>query len=107
MEKLVAGHDSKNDHVELTIVPLDSLNENIGVAFAYSKAGEKLIEFCQEAEKSPLYERAIILLYDFFGFRKDGFDRLQNEQNYLTDMNNAKNYKRQLPTMQWEIRCLI
>lgn len=53
MEKLVAGHDSKNDHVELTIVPLDSLNENIGVAFAYSKAGEKLIEFCQEAEKSP------------------------------------------------------
>lgn len=94
MEKLVAGHDSKNDHVELTIVPLDSLNENIGVAFAYSKAGEKLIEFCQEAEKSPLYERAIILLYDFFGFRKDGFDRLQNEQNYLTDMNNAKNYKK-------------
>ncbi|WP_312094397.1 class I SAM-dependent methyltransferase [Niallia sp.] len=94
VEDLIAGKRSENIHVEFTIIPLDSLNENIYVSFVYSKAGEKLIEFCQEAEKSPLYERAIILLYDFFGFRKDGFDRMQNEQNYLTDMNNAQNHKK-------------
>ncbi|PAF36581.1 SAM-dependent methyltransferase, partial [Terribacillus saccharophilus] len=43
---------------------------------------------------SPHYERATILLYDFFGFRKDAFDRLQNEQTYLTDMNNGQDHKR-------------
>lgn len=94
VEDLIAGIQSENAHVELITIPLDTLNENICVTFSYSKAGEKLIEFCQEAEKSPLYERAIILLYDFFGFRKDGFDRLQNETKYLTDMNNAENHKK-------------
>lgn len=94
LEDLIAGIQNKNAHVELTKIPLDTLEENICVTFKYSKAGEKLIEFCQEAEKSPLYERAIILLYDFFGFRKDGFDRLQNEDNYLADMNNAENHKK-------------
>ncbi|MGN8845175.1 class I SAM-dependent methyltransferase [Niallia sp. HCP3S3_B10] len=94
LEELIVGRQSINAHVELTIIPLNTVNENICVTFTYSKAGEKLIEFCQEAEKSPLYERAIILLYDFFGFRKDGFDRLQNETKYLTDMNNAENHKK-------------
>lgn len=96
IDDLIAGIEFENEHVELMIIPLDSLNENISVTFVYSKAGEKLIEFCQEAEKSPLYERAIILLYDFFGFRKDGFDRLQNEQNYLADMNNAEDHKKKI-----------
>lgn len=96
IDDLIAGTECANEHVELVIIPLDSLNENISVTFVYSKAGEKLIEFCQEAEKSPLYERAIILLYDFFGFRKDGFDRMQNEQNYLADMNNAEDHKKMI-----------
>lgn len=53
IDDLIAGTKCANEHVELVIIPLDSLNENISVTFVYSKAGEKLIEFCQEAEKSP------------------------------------------------------
>lgn len=94
VDSLINETIPENEHVKLSIQPLDSLDEIVGVCFTYSKAGEKLIEFCQEAEKSPLYERAIILLYDFFGFRKDGFDRLQNEQTYLTDMNNSSDHKK-------------
>ncbi|HEO8419232.1 class I SAM-dependent methyltransferase [Niallia sp. FSL W8-0635] len=96
IEDLMVAKQSENAHVKLRTISLDTLNENICVTFDYSKAGAKLIEFCQEAEKSPLYERAIILLYDFFGFRKDGFDRLQNEKNYLEDMNNAENHKKSI-----------
>lgn len=94
IEELLVGKIPKNEHVELDVKPSDPRGEIVNVSFNYSKAGEKLIEFCQEAEKSPLYERAIILLYDFFGFRKDAYDRLQNEKTYLTDMNNAHKHKR-------------
>ena len=94
IEELIEGSSPKNEHVQLTVLPSDKLGEIVNVKFTYSKAGEKLIEFCQEAEKSPLYERAIIMLYDLFGFRKDIFDRLQNEQSYLTDMNDAHNHKK-------------
>ncbi|AIF65587.1 methyltransferase type 12 [Terribacillus saccharophilus] len=94
LEDLLQGKNSVNEHVELQTEPMDLFGQIVGVRFRYSAAGEKLIEFCQEAEKSPHYERATILLYDFFGFRKDAFDRLQNEQTYLTDMNNGQDHKR-------------
>lgn len=91
---LLNGEAQENEHVSLEVVPMDRLNQVVGVKFIYSKAGQKLIEFCQEAEKSPLYERSIILLYDFFGFRKDSFDRLQNEQRYLSEMNSGEDHKK-------------
>ncbi|KAB7673094.1 class I SAM-dependent methyltransferase [Bacillus sp. B1-b2] len=94
LNDVLHGKQVSNEHVELQLIPMDSLGEVVGIKFQYSKAGEKLIEFCQEAEKSPLYERSIILLYDFFGFRKDSFDRLQNEKTYLSDMNNAEKHKK-------------
>lgn len=94
LEDLLQGKKSVNEHVELQTEPMDLFGQIVGVRFRYSAAGEKLIEFCQEAEKSPHYERATILLYDFFGFRKDAFDRLQNEQTYLADMNNGQDHKR-------------
>ncbi|MFW0778748.1 class I SAM-dependent methyltransferase [Rossellomorea marisflavi] len=94
LEDLLHGEKPVNEHVELEAEPMDLLGQIIGVRFRYSAAGEKLIEFCQEAEKSPHYERATILLYDFFGFRKDAFDRLQNEQTYLSDMNSGQEHKR-------------
>ena len=52
---------------------------------------EKLIEFCTEAENSGLlsYEKSITMLYDMFGFRRDAFDRLNNEEKYLQTMNEA------------------
>jgi SAM-dependent methyltransferase len=51
-----------------------------------------LINFCVEAERSGLatYEKNIITLFDMFGFRRDIFDRLSNEEAYLETMNNAQ-----------------
>ena len=94
IEDLIDGKIPVSEHVHLHIEHTDILGQIVGVHFRYSSPGQKLIEFCQEAEKSPLYERAIILLYDFFGFRKDAFDRLQNEHIYLADMNQGENHKK-------------
>ncbi|SEP67315.1 Methyltransferase domain-containing protein [Lachnospiraceae bacterium NE2001] len=61
------------------------------VDFKFSKVCEKLIEFCVEAERSGLltFEKSITVLYDMFGFRRDEFDRLNNEDKYLSTMNDA------------------
>jgi cyclopropane fatty-acyl-phospholipid synthase-like methyltransferase len=93
---LLFGGVHVNEHVSLAVQPFDQASEIVGVTFSFSQAGLKLIEFCQEAEKSALYERAIVLLYDFFEFRKDSFDRLQNEAAYLSDMNGAEDYKKKI-----------
>ncbi|WP_226675963.1 class I SAM-dependent methyltransferase [Rossellomorea aquimaris] len=85
-----------NEHVSLKAAPLHGHEEMAGVGFSFSRAGEKLIEFCQEAEKSPLYDRAIVLLYDLFNFRKDAYDRLNNEQTYLSDMNSSQDFKKKI-----------
>ena len=44
-----------------------------------------------EAERSGLltFEKSIIVLYDMFGFRRDAFDRLNNEEKYLSTMNDV------------------
>lgn len=51
-----------------------------------------LINFCVEAERSGFatYQKNIITIFDMFGFRRDIFDRLTNEEDYLNTMNNAK-----------------
>ena len=61
------------------------------VDFSFAAVCEKLIEFCVEAERSGLltFEKSIIVLYDMFGFRKDEFDRLNNEDKYLRTMNDV------------------
>lgn len=96
IEQLLFEELPPNKHVAFQVFPYDVGHALMGVSFAFSKAGQKLIEFCQEAEKDPLYERSIIMLYDFFGFRKDAYDRLQNEQTYLLDMNNSQDYKKKI-----------
>ncbi|MEK3888827.1 class I SAM-dependent methyltransferase [Bacillus sp. FSL K6-3431] len=96
MEDLLHHDLPDNQHVCLQVFAYDTAQQLVGISFQFSKAGEKLIEFCQEAEKHPLYERAIIMLYDFFGFRKDAYDRLQNEQTYLADMNNSQDFKKKI-----------
>ncbi|MCR8851128.1 class I SAM-dependent methyltransferase [Rossellomorea sp. SC111] len=96
IEEIVHGKHLANEHVHLKSAPLHSHEAMAGVGFSFSRAGEKLIEFCQEAEKSPLYDRAIVLLYDLFNFRKDAFDRLNNEQTYLSDMNSSQDFKKKI-----------
>lgn len=62
--------------------------------FVFSPAAEKLIDFCVEAEKSPLYERAVLMLMDLFGLRRDAYDRFHNEDEYLETMNGSADDKR-------------
>lgn len=52
-----------------------------------------LVNFCVEAERSGImtYEKSIQTIFDLFGFRRDIFDRLNNEEKYLQTMNDAKN----------------
>ncbi|MCC5804340.1 class I SAM-dependent methyltransferase [Rossellomorea vietnamensis] len=96
IEEIVQGKHPANEHVQLMAAPLHEQEEMAGVGFSFSRAGEKLIEFCQEAEKSPLYDRAIVLLFDLFNFRKDAYDRLNNEQTYLSDMNSSQDFKKKI-----------
>jgi SAM-dependent methyltransferase len=60
----------------------------------FSAAAEKLIQFCMEAEKSPLYEKAVLMLFDLFELRRDAYDRFHNEEEYLTMMNQTADYKK-------------
>ena len=80
--------DSSIQNVELII---DIKNLTAFVDFKFSPVCEKLIDFCVEAERSGLltFEKSIIVLYDMFGFRRDAFDRLNNESKYLDTMNNV------------------
>lgn len=62
------------------------------VGFQFSTVCEKLIDFCVEAERCGLltFEKSITVLYDMFGFRRDEFDRLNNEDSYLATMNDSE-----------------
>ena len=62
------------------------------VDFRFSPVCEKLIDFCVEAERCGLltFEKSITVLYDMFGFRRDEFDRLNNEAGYLATMNDSE-----------------
>lgn len=66
-------------------------NNTAYVNICFSKVCERLIDFCVEAERSGLltYEKSITVLFDMFGFRKDEFDRLNNEDKYLQTMNDS------------------
>lgn len=82
----------ENDHVEhKTTIE----NQTILFDFKFSSVGEKLIDFCVEAEKSNvMHEQAIVLLFDFFGLRRDQYDRFYNEEKYLSDMNASGDFKK-------------
>ncbi|MBO4775235.1 MAG: methyltransferase domain-containing protein, partial [Lachnospiraceae bacterium] len=80
--------DSSVENVELDV---QISNKTAFVDFKFSKVCEKLIDFCVEAERSGLltFEKSIVVLYDMFGFRRDAFDRLNNEEKYLGTMNDV------------------
>lgn len=62
--------------------------------FEFSKGATKLIEFCEASYGSDdIYNKAIFLLYDLFGFRRDAYDRFYNEDNYLKVMNKSLSHK--------------
>lgn len=82
-----------NKHVRLNYIK-DLQGDLAEVTFTFSEQAEKLIDFCESAEDDPVYDKAIILLYDLFDFRLDKFDRLNNEQTYLQDMTDNSDPKK-------------
>ncbi|MFE8095690.1 class I SAM-dependent methyltransferase [Bacillus toyonensis] len=83
-----------NTHVSFH-VELDESMQTANVSFKFSAVGEALITFCVEAEKvDMMHNRANILLFDFFGLRKDAYDRFHNEELYLEHMNSSADDKR-------------
>lgn len=82
-----------NPHLIHLLRREEHLPDTLFFSFEFSPAAEKLIEFCMEAEKSALYERAVLLLFDLFGLRRDAFDRFHNEDTYLSQMNDTADYK--------------
>ncbi|CAM4427264.1 class I SAM-dependent methyltransferase [Paenibacillus typhae] len=103
IEKYLSGL-SWRDIAEGTLVPGNPhlvhrlrrqghLPDTVFFDFEFSPAAEKLIEFCMEAEKSVLYERAVLMLFDLFELRRDAFDRFHNEDSYLSQMNDTADYK--------------
>lgn len=92
---LIQGIIKGNEHVSAEIFTIDGVEDTLSFTFKFSNAAEKLIAFCTEAAKtsSPAYDRAVVLLYDLFNFRHDGYDRLNNEDSYLNTMNSTINLK--------------
>lgn len=81
--------DNATSNVELVV---KRIGRAMLIDFQFSPVCEKLIEFCVEAERSGLltFEKSITVLYDMFGFRRDAFDRLNNEDKYLSIMNDSE-----------------
>ena len=81
--------DNSTSNVDLVV---KRIGRAMLVDFQFSPVCEKLIEFCVEAERSGLltFEKSITVLYDMFGFRRDEFDRLNNEDRYLAIMNDSE-----------------
>ena len=86
IEKYILDASVQNVNIDVKIQ-----NGSAYVDFKFSPVCEKLIDFCVEAERSGLltFEKSIIVLYDMFGFRRDAFDRLNNEEKYLKTMNDV------------------
>ena len=84
IEKYLKDASTQNVEPEIRIK-----NKTAFVNYTFTPVCEKLIDFCVEAERSGLltFEKSIIVLYDMFGFRRDAFDRLNNEEKYLNTMN--------------------
>lgn len=94
-EQLSTGSELEGSvHLRARLERKEALSDTIFFNLAFSAAAEKLIEFCIEAEKSPLYEKAVLLLFDLFGLRRDAYDRFHNEEAYLATMNRAADDKR-------------
>lgn len=94
-DRIAAGlSDAGNPHLCHRMEKKAHLPDTVFFQFQFSPAADKLIEFCMEAEKSPLYEKAVLLLFDLFGLRRDAYDRFHNEEEYLSTMNQTADYKK-------------
>ncbi len=88
----ILNHNIKNNpHIKAQLI----IKKDVGLFnFHFSIQARKLIEFCEVAyDSSDLYSKAVFMLYDLFGFRRDKYDRFYNEINYLNTMNLSMKFK--------------
>ena len=91
IEDILNNKIKQNPHIKIKITKKD---KNIIPEFKFSIQASKLIAFCEVAYTSDsLYNQAVFMLYDLFGFRRDKYDRFYNEINYLNTMNKSINHK--------------
>jgi SAM-dependent methyltransferase len=95
LPEIMTGMKKMSPHVEHRIEIDKQLDDTVFFDLRFSPAGEKLIDFCSEAEKADLlYEKAIVLLFDLFELRRDKYDRFHEEEKYLVTMNSGVDYKK-------------
>ena len=89
IERWLQEPQDYDQHVKLSC---EQIGSSLMIGVQFTPVCEKLIEFCVEAERSGLlsYEKSITMLFDTFGFRRDSFDRLNNEEKYLATMNDTE-----------------
>ncbi|SDE65784.1 Methyltransferase domain-containing protein [Paenibacillus sp. UNCCL117] len=92
-EHILQDRSRPNPHLTERVECKPGLGDTLFFTFEFSRAAEKLIEFCVEAEKSALYEKAVLMLFDLFELRRDAYDRFHNEEDYLSAMNSTADYK--------------
>lgn len=93
LKELAEDCTKPSEHVNLSCtIKGDTLFFNV----AFTPVCESLMEFCKQAERSGMmnYQKNITTIFDLFGFRRDIFDRLNNEDKYLSTMNNADNSRK-------------
>ncbi len=91
-EDIINSNIKTNPHIRFDIT---NKNNTFLFNFVFSIQASKLIEFCEVAYTSnSLYNKAVYILYDLFGFRRDKYDRFYNEINYLNVMNASFNNKK-------------
>ncbi len=80
-----------NEHLEVKVIVQDNIAK---IQLVFSKMAEALIEFCMASEgQGSIYDKSIIMLYDLFGLRRDAYDRFNNEDRYLQQMNQSIGFK--------------
>lgn len=97
-QRIIEKYLKNPTSVENVSIRVAIQNNTMLVDFEFSAACLKLIDFCVEAERSGLltYEKSIKVLFDMFGFRRDKYDRLNNEDKYLATMNDAASSKKSI-----------
>lgn len=93
-EDIALARFTNSGHLSPQLKQAGPQSDTVYFHMEFSAAADKLIQFCIEAEKSPLYEKAVLMLFDLFELRRDAYDRFHNEEEYLSMMNQTADYKK-------------
>lgn len=94
IDSIINNNIKSNPHIECKIT---KMGETLIFDFVFSIQTTKLIEFCEVAyTTNSIYNKAVYMLYDLLGFRRDEYDRFYNEIDYLAIMNSSISNKKVL-----------